>query len=571
MSRDRAAVRKQLPLPSLVALRDCLDAKLSRFGPPASPVPRARAEVLAACREAAQQPPGLFSLTVPTGGGKTLSSLAFALDHALRHGMERIIYVLPFTSIIEQNAAVFREVFAPLGDDVVVEHHSGLDPDSPHVSAAARLAAENWDARIIVTTNVQFFESLHAAKPSRCRKLHRLARSVVILDEAQTLPLTLLHPCLRTLQELAKPDAYGTSIVLCTATQPAIEHRPDFRSGLRDIREIIPDRIRLFSVLRRVRVTDLGRAPLPDAELTARLAAHPQVLCIVNTRRHAAELYARLPANGTRRHLSALMCPAHRSEALGDPRNPAAGTIRHALNNRLPCCVVTTQLIEAGVDVDFPVVYRALAGLDSIAQASGRCNREGLLPGLGDTFVFTPEQPIPHGFLRKTADSAAEILPLHAADPLSPTAIEAYFRLHYWKNEAQTDAKHILDCFPAGSARTWQPADLFGFRFKDCAEAFQFIESGYQPVLVPWRDKGRDLIAQLRSAYDPSEQRRLARRLQRYIVQIPEAVARAGLGRGLSLLHERYLILDDDSAYSPELGLQLVADRIYDPEQLYLS
>jgi CRISPR-associated endonuclease/helicase Cas3 len=568
MSPAKSSIRSRQPQPSIAALRDCLDAHLARFGAPHTPVQCERADVLAACRLAALHAPGLFSLTVPTGGGKTLSSLAFALDHALCHGFDRVIYVLPFTSIIEQNAAVFREAFAPLGPDVVVEHHSNLDPDAAHHTEASRLATENWDARLIVTTNVQFFESLHAAKPSGCRKLHRLARSVIILDEAQTLPLTLLQPCLRALQELASPGRYSASIVLCTATQPAIEFRADFKSGLRDVCEIIPDRTRLFSTLSRVRVTDLGRMPLPDADLAARIASHPQALCIVNTRRHAAELYARLPADGARRHLSALMCPAHRSDVLGDPRDPAPRTIRHSLKNGIPCRVVTTQLIEAGVDVDFPVVYRALAGLDSIAQAAGRCNREGRLPELGDTYIFNPEQPIPRGFLRKAADAAAEILPLHAADPLSPAAIEAYFRLHYWKNEAQIDAKHILDCFPAGSAKTWQPADLFGFRFKDCAEAFRFIDSSYQPVLIPYGDRGRDLIAQLRTTYAPAEQRALARRLQRYVVQIPEAVARAHRGRGLSLLHERYLILDDDAAYSRELGLQLVAERVYDPEQL---
>lgn len=573
MSPGKAVARAQQPQPTLAVLRDCLDAYLSRFGSPQTPVRQARADVLTACRAAANQFPGLFSLTVPTGGGKTLSSLAFALEHALRHGFERIIYVLPFTSIIEQNAAVFREVFASLGVDVVVEHHSNLDSQAAHLTSAARLATENWDARIIVTTNVQFFESLHAAKPSPCRKLHRLARSVIILDEAQTLPLTLLQPCLRSLQELASHDLHGepnyaASIVLCTATQPAIEYRSDFKSGLRGVREIISDRSALFSVLHRVRVTDLGRTPLADADLIDRLIGQSQALCIVNTRRHAAELFARLPDDGTRRHLSALMCPAHRSDVIGDPRNAAPGTVRHSLKNSLPCRVITTQLIEAGVDVDFPVVYRALAGLDSIAQAAGRCNREGRLPSLGETFVFNPEQPIPRGFLRKAAESAAEILPLHAHDPLSPAAIEAYFRLHYWKNEDQTDAKQILECFPRQLS---QPADLFGFRFKDCAERFKFIESAYQAVLVPYGEQGQELVDALRSAYDPADQRTLARQLQRYVVQIPEPVVRANLKRGLSLLHERYLILDDASAYSPELGLQLVTDRLYDPEQLIVQ
>jgi CRISPR-associated endonuclease/helicase Cas3 len=568
MSPERAAARQQKPLPVLEAMRDCLDTYLSRFGDLKSSVQCARAEVLTACRASALETMGLFSLTVPTGGGKTLSSLAFAIDHALHHGLDRIIYVLPFTSIIEQNAAVFREVFASLGSDFVVEHHSNLDPDADHLTVRSRLATENWDARLIVTTNVQFFESLHAAKPSRCRKLHRLARSVIILDEAQTLPLTLLKPCLRSIQELGSSGLYSTSIVLCTATQPAIEHRSEFTSGLKHVREIVPDKDRLFQNLQRVRVTDLGRIPLQDIELAKRLTVHPQVLCIVNTRRHAAELFARLPADGTRRHLSALMCPAHRSEVLGDPREPMPGSIRHALKNNLPCRVVTTQLIEAGVDVDFPVVFRALAGLDSIAQAAGRCNREGRMAGLGDTFVFQPEQPIPRGYIRKSADAAAEILPLHASDPLCPAAVEAFFRLHYWKNEEQTDAKNILDCFPR---QLTQPADLLGFRFKDCAENFQFIESAYQAVLIPWGDHGRSLIEELRTAFDPASQRYLSRRLQRYIVQIPDAIARAHSGRGLSLLHDRYLVLDDATAYSADLGLQLTADRIYDPEQLIVT
>lgn len=567
ISPARAALRRAQPQPTIAELRDCLDTHLARFGSPSTPVQQARADVLAACRHAAHQPPGLFSLTVPTGGGKTLSSMAFALEHALRHELERVIYVLPFTSIIEQNAAVFRDVFRPLGEDVIVEHHSNLDYEAAPSTAIARLAAENWDARIIVTTSVQFFESLYAAKPGRCRKLHRLARSVIVLDEAQTLPVPLLRPCLRAIEELSAPNRYRSTVVLCTATQPAVERRPDFPSGLANVREIIADRSRLFSALRRVHITDLGRTPLPDADLAARLSAAAQVLCIVNTRRHAAELYARLPADPANRHLSANMCPAHRSDVLGNPRTPAAGTIRHALRHGLPCRVVTTQLIEAGVDVDFPVVYRSLAGLDSIAQAAGRCNREGRLKSPGETFVFTPEQATPRGFLRKTAESAAEVLPLHLDDPLSPEAVEAYFRLHYWRNEDQTDAGHILDCFPPLNSE----GSLLGFRFRDCAESFQFIDSAYETVIVPYNDRGRDLIAQLRSAYDPAEQRRLSRLLQRHIVQVPSAVAMAWRGRGLVLLHERYLVLDDDTAYSPKLGLQLSTDRTTNPEQLIIK
>lgn len=571
MSPNRAACRQGQPLPPLSELKHRLDQHFAQFGPPTTPVNHARAGVLNACRAAATQSPGLFSLTVPTGGGKTLASLAFALDHALRHGMERVIYVMPFTSIIEQNAAVFRDVFASIGPDIVVEHHSNLDSDAAHHTPAARLATENWDARIVVTTNVQFFESLHAARPSSCRKLHRLSRSVIILDEAQTLPITLLKPCLKALEELGGHNKdgrskYGTSVVLCTATQPAIIKREDFPSGLAQVREIIPNRTILFETFSRVRVIDLSRTPIADTDLARLLARHPKVLCIVNTRHHARSLFELLPEDGTRFHLSALMCPEHRSETLGDPRSPRPGTIRYALRNNLPCRVVATQLIEAGVDVDFPVVYRSLAGLDSIAQAAGRCNREGKLNEtgkMGETYVFSSEHGTPKGSLREAADTAAEILPLFAADPLGPNAIESYFRQHYWRRANRLDAKDVLGCFPSSLKR---PEDVFGFRFKDCAERFKLIDSGYEPVIIPWGDRGRELVAKLRRSYSPVDQTQLVRRLQRYVVQIPPSMARAHLGRGLVMLHERFLVLDDDAAYDAQLGLHLDRDCIYDPE-----
>jgi CRISPR-associated endonuclease/helicase Cas3 len=561
MDARKSATRQRLAQPTMKELRACLDQHLNRFGPPKSAVNVARAEVLDACRKSARTSPGLFSLTVPTGGGKTLASMAFALDHAIRNGCERVIYVIPFTSIIEQNAQTFREVFAPLGDDIVIEHHSNVETNcrdddgqfSPD-KFAARLATENWDARIIVTTNVQFFESLFSNTPRQCRKLHRIAKSVVILDEAQALPLPLLKPCIRTLQELASPGRYNTSVVLCTATQPAIEYREDFKSGLVGVREIIPDPKKLFASLRRVRIHDLGRTPLLDLDLAQRLSEQPQVLCIVNTRKHAGLLYDALPKDGTAMHLSALMCAQHRSDRLGATSNPRPGTVRHALQQGLPCRVVTTQLIEAGVDADFPVVYRALAGLDSIAQAAGRCNREGRLQGLGATYVFTPEHVIPRGFLRKAADVSAEVMPLHLEDPLCPEAIEAYFRLHYWKNESQTDLKKILDCFPVLQSEE----SFMGFRFKDCAEAFKIIDSTYKTVFVPY-GAGAELIDELRAAFEPKEQRRIVRQLQRYIVNVPESHVNANLNRGITTIHESYLIVDDSLAYTEATGLNLVA------------
>ncbi|MFH1500127.1 MAG: CRISPR-associated endonuclease Cas3'', partial [Verrucomicrobiota bacterium] len=259
MSPERATQRPHRQ-PTTSELHTTLQAHLAHLAKtaPDSPVNRQRADILRACLEATEKPPGLFSLTVPTGGGKTLASLAFALDHARRHDLRRVIYVIPYTSIIEQNAAVFRRALAALGPDVVLEHHASLDPDDETKNTSgSRLAAENWDARVIVTTNVQFFESLHANRTSRCRKLHRIARSVVILDEAQSLPLELLSPCLRAIEELT--THYGTSVVLCTATQPSLERRPDFKIGLAAPTEIIPDRTRLYTALQRVRTTPLGR------------------------------------------------------------------------------------------------------------------------------------------------------------------------------------------------------------------------------------------------------------------------------------------------------------------------
>jgi CRISPR-associated endonuclease/helicase Cas3 len=558
MSPGKSSLRAK-SIPSLQSMLDALNAHLARFGEGLTSVNRARADVLSSCRAAACMAPGLFSLTVPTGGAKTLSSLAFALEHAIRHGMERVIYVLPFTTIIEQNAAVFREVFAALGPDVVIEHHSNLDADGEQQSVTARLATENWDARLIVTTNVQFFETLHEANPSRCRKLHRISRSVVVLDEAQTIPLTLLKPCLRALQTLTGTDShgrsnYGTSVVLCTATMPAVEQRDEFPCGLRGVREIIPNPGKLFSLLRRVRVTDLGPFVLSDIDLAKRLAGHHQVLCIVNTRRHAAKVFQLLPADGTCFHLSALMCAAHRSAVLGDRKNPAPGTIRYALLHGLPCRVVSTQLIEAGVDISFPAVYRARAGLDSAAQAAGRCNREGLLEALGDLYIFMPESPLPSGFLGKAADATAEILSSHSGDPLSLAAIRAYFRLHYWKNESQMDANGILDCFPR---RLSTKESLLDLRFRDCAEKFQFIETDNESVIVPYDDQGRRLISTLRETEDPAKQRYLARCLQRYVVQVPSFAVQSHRGGSIRLLQERFLVLTDEHLYSDELGLQL--------------
>lgn len=538
-------------LPSMTELDDVFSAYYARrFPKPETDVRRARAEVHAACLARAEEPPGLFSLDVPTGGGKTFASLAFALRHARRHGLKRVIYVIPFTSIIEQNAAEFRHALAALGPDVVVEHHSNLDPDAAHTTSVSRVSAENWDARVVVTTNVQFFESLFANRTSRCRKLHRLARSVVVLDEAQALPVALLQPCLAALRELVR--GYGATAVLCTATQPALEHRCEFPIGLPTPLPIIDDAPALAVRLRRTECRHLGT--LLDDALAERLTATPRALCIVNTRDHAREIFERLHSAtpGEVWHLSALMCPEHRSWQLA--------AIRETLATGRPCRVVSTQLVEAGVDLDFPVVFRALAGLDSIAQAAGRCNREGKLkddmgaPRLGQVWVFDTKKR-PPGFLRTAADNAAQVLamPEFAADPLAPAAVRRFFELHYWSQQARWDDKRVMECF--GAFRQ----DPLLFRFATAAQRFRLIDSIYEPVVVPYDARAEQLLAPLHRGAPITGG--LLRQLQRYTVQIPQRTLIAHLGTKLVRLADQIVVLPNlQTGYSEALGL-ILADE----------
>ena len=339
--------------PSLEALRVELEKTISGFRMDTD-VNELRTEILNHARGEAEREPGLFSMTVPTGGGKTLTSLAFALDHAIRYRLRRVIFVIPFTSIVEQNAAVFRQALGPYGDSAVLEHHSAYQDDrqnAPESAEKLKKAMENWEAPIVVTTSVQFFESLFGDRPSQCRKLHNISGSVVILDEAQTLPMKLLRPCVAAIDELARN--YRTSLVLCTATQPALKASDEFKGGLENVRELAPDRERIFAGLRRVTVRHVGAAS--DADIADTLRENEQGLCIVNNRRHARCLYEKIADKPAAYHLTTLMCARHRSEMLAE--------IRGRLLEGLPCRLVSTSLIEAGVDVDFPLVLRAETGL----------------------------------------------------------------------------------------------------------------------------------------------------------------------------------------------------------------
>ena len=540
------------PGPSLEVLADALDRHLATFNG-SGRINGLRAEILASCREKAALAPGLFTLTVPTGGGKTLSSMVFALDHARKHGLRRVVYVIPYTSIIEQNAAVFRAVFKDL-PGAVVEHHSTFDSrkafgeeDNARESAAARshrLACENWDAPVVVTTNVQFFESLFAAKPSRCRKLHNLAGSVIVLDEAQMLPVEFLDPCLRALEELTVN--YGCSVVLCTATQPALR-REDFATGrkggvhglpgLDAERELVPDPGRLHEAFKRTELRNLDELSLEDVAGLVR--AREQVLCIVNTRTRATELFNMVRDEPGAHHLSGLMCPAHRSERLAE--------IRGMLERGEPCRVISTQLVEAGVDISFPEVVREMAGLDSIVQAAGRCNREGEREGPAPVSVFRPAEGMRGRFSAQAGHAESVLRNLEeGGDPFSPEAIRHYFRLHYWL-QPSLDKKDVLRHLDSPGLE---------WRFREAERLFKLIDNqSMRPVIVPWDDRAAELLRRLHFAEHPGG---VLRELQQYTVQVYEnqliALNDAG---AIEWVADTYAVLCRPEQYDDRLGLRM--------------
>lgn len=544
--RTRTARDPPTQAADLLPLRATLDAYLDAKQQCARPTTlnATRARILSAVRLSAIFQPGLFSLTVPTGGGKTLASMAFALDHAVQHGLRRVIQVIPFTSIVEQNAQVFREAFGDLGSGAVLEHHSAF-ADDPHQAKEARdklrLAMENWDAPIIVTTAVQFFESLFGDRPAQCRKLHRIAGSVIVLDEAQTIPLPLLRPTLAALDELARN--YHCSIVFCTATQPALSDAR-FHDVIDQARELAPEPEKLFDELRRVTVRH--EPLLSDEQLAERLRANPQALCIVNNRQHARALYELLRGTEGVRHLTTLMCAEHRTRVLDD--------VRARLKAGEPCRVISTSLIEAGVDVSFPLVLRAEAGVDSIAQAAGRCNREGLWePQESEVVVFgvDPEQWKPPPVLKQFAEVAKGTLRRFKDDPLQPAAIKHYFEELYWsKGTEALDQKNLL-----GLLRQAKPDSL---PFETLKRLYRLIDNVQLPVIVPFDEVARDAIDRLRYAEGSVS---LARALQRYTVQVPrkghDALLSAGAIQAVApdKWGNQFMVLLNQSLYDADCGL----------------
>jgi CRISPR-associated endonuclease/helicase Cas3 len=508
-----------------------------------------RREIRTKCIQMASEDQGIFSLSVPTGGGKTLSSLAFALEHAIKHNLDRIIYVIPYTSIIEQNADVFRNA---VGDEQVVEHHSNLEENDS--TPKSRLACENWDAPIIVTTSVQFFESLFAAKSSRCRKLHNIVRSVVVLDEAQLVPVDYLIPILETMQLLV--DHYQVSFVISTATQPAFKERiveGKLFPGLKNVKEIMGDDKDvdlLYQSLQRNHIqfpSDICTTASWE-EIADQLQQYEQVLCIVSDRKSCRELHSLMP-RGTF-HLSALMCGQHRSQIIK--------TIKKKLQNKETVHVISTQLVEAGVDFDFPVVYRAFAGLDSIAQAAGRCNREGNLPDPGKVIVFIAPRKAPMGILRKAAETTANIVLANHEESLKHEMYEKYFSELYWKVNS-LDSKDIVNLLDPYQ-NDLQECSIC---FRTAAGRFRIIDETLQKsILVPYGE-GEKLINLLKYS---GPDRGLMRKLQRYTVNIYNNEFNQLLKRG-SLFEPSpgVFALVSNAEYSEENGLMV--EPSFDPEK----
>jgi CRISPR-associated endonuclease/helicase Cas3 len=487
MAPGRSTCRPQaIELRSLkAALDNHLESLIS--GVSLTAVNAVRKEVLEACRVAASKRPGMFCLSVPTGGGKTLSALSFALDHATLHSKRRVIYVIPYTSIIEQTGAILNRIF---GEEHVIEHHSNLDPSRDTLRSS--LAAENWDSPIVVTTSVQFFESLFAAKPSRCRKLHNLVDSVVILDEAQLIPPEKLAPCAFALNELTRN--YGCTIVLSTATQPVV-------AGLDSAIEIAPPSMNLPQRLSRVEVRFPSRLTdsVEFSVIAETLVQHEQVLCIVNKRRDCYDLFRLMPP-GTL-HLSTLMCGEHRSDVIAQ--------IKDSLSRQQPIRVISTQLVEAGVDVDFPRVYRALCGLDSVVQAAGRCNREGRLSEKGILEVFVPASRVPPGLLRKGESTTRELHAVNAIDAESFDSMRRYFELYYDKVNDRGE-RFLKDLTPRDSSSL----DL---DFRSIGREFRLIDDSDRIAIFVSYGRGAEFIEQLRQN-GPSKA--LLRQLQRYCVSV---------------------------------------------------
>lgn len=476
-------------------------------------VNKVRREVSEKCKHAASMEPGFFDLTVPTGGGKTLASLRFALHHAIKHGMCRVIYVMPYTTIIDQNAEEFRRILDRNKESTnVLEHHSNMEPEKE--TPESELLADNWDSPVVVTTSVQFFESFYAAKPNRCRRLHAIRKSVIILDEAQTVPVRYLKAVTWALEELV--TNYNCSVVFCTATQPLLDSKhldagaPDnHRIGVTNIRPIITDPQKYFLSLQRVQVRPIdSEEPISPSDIVARVKEkvheRKSVLCIFNTKSNAKTVFKELKKDEIMAarlwHLSTGMCPQHRKDVIEIVK--LLTSYCRKTGTKAPV-VISTQLVEAGVNLDFDVVFRAMAGIDSIGQAAGRCNREGRMSHLGEVYFFRAEENLRSlrdiseakraGLDTLSALDGDVTLTLSEKDPIGLKAVEEYFQRLYWSRASEMDAKGIVARL-ASPRRLEEGADV---PFATIADEFRFIEKDTATILVPYGEAGKSLAEKL--------------------------------------------------------------------------
>ncbi len=484
-----------------------------------------RSGILADCITAADKPQGLYTLTVPTGGGKTLSSLAFALRHAIKHGLKRIVYVIPYTSIIEQNAAVFKKC---MGESVVLEHHSNILIDEEN-DFRSKWATENWDIPIIVTTNVQFFESFYSNNPSKCRKLHNLAKSVIIFDEAQGLPINYFSACINAICELVQH--YSTTAVLCSATQPVISK---FKYKHMQVSEIASNPALLAERLKRVEYQYIGSKS--NDELKELICEHSSALVILNTRRHAYDIYKLIKqSRADVYHLSTLMTPQHRRATLAK--------VRELLKDKQPVTLISTSLIEAGVDIDFPVVFRAISGIDSIIQAGGRANREGKLDGIGQVIVFVPSDAVIPQTIRTNVGITKEVIELYGDNAFSLEGIEKYFKLFQSaavNNDNLLDSKNIMALQNA-------------LQYKDVAEKFKLIEQQTYSIVIP-TDENAQLIRDVRSGNFSTK---ILRQLSQYTVGIYDKEYNLLRKDNVIESFDNIHLLNSSSYYNQETGLEI--------------
>ncbi len=554
MDIDKARQRQAI-YPDMPALLKCFNTHmqtlLQNLDKKAGVVNQIRAEVLQQSRDKAKDDPGIYTMTVPTGGGKTLSSLGFALEHACTHHKQRIIYAIPYTSIIEQTAKIFKTVFDNY--DVVLEHHCNIEPAENKEITATRLAAENWDIPIVVTTTVQLFESLFAAKPSRCRKLHNLVNSVIVLDETQLLPPGNLNPIHHLIKLLAK--RYGVTFLMTTAT-PTPSAGVDDAFGkilLKDIKttEVIHQPERYYEKLQRTiySLPEDFHAHQSWEAIAEQIRQHPTALAIVNKRDDARQLFTQLKSGGTVFHLSALMCPKHRKRVIDE--------IKQRLKDGQATRVVSTQLVEAGVDFDFPVVFRAVAGLDSIIQAGGRCNREGKLRDKngkhmpGQVIVFVPPTSPPQGLLTKAVQTTTSLLKNHQGIIDTPALIHTYFQ-NLRGALREFDANHVLPLLQDN-------AQDLNIQFRSAAKCFQMIEK--DQTFAVFMDYGKDKCEQkqletwLKMLENGQIDRWLIRKLQPYSISLYHYQKQPLINAGaIKETQSGYYIIAGPGVYHDRLG-----------------